>query len=54
MSEPVTILDSVDADLVPDSPRLAGIVTVSELRQGRPSRGPITARASASVILPRR
>ena len=52
MSAPVAILDGVDADLVPDSSRLAGIVTVSELLAAGLSRPQVRSLARQRVLLP--
>ena len=52
MSEPMAILDGVDAGLVPDSPRLAGIMTVSELLAAGLSRPQLRGLARQGVLLP--
>src|SRR5262249_7284060 len=52
MSEAVAILDGVDGDLVPDSSRLAGIVTVAELLAAGLSRPQVRRLARQRVLLP--
>ena len=52
MSEPVAILDGVDANMVPDSSRLAGIVTVSELLAAGLSRSQLRRLAKRRELLP--